>query len=97
MRVLVVVVMSWLLLSCGATRVEDMAGNNSITCITVDAATLFSMFSATTSFRSVQGPENEDGTPAATFDQLLEAEERCWQDPQAAALIEAIRALSNPL
>lgn len=75
---------------------EIPAGNNSLICVNVDAATLFSMFSATTSIRGVVGPTDETGAPALGADQLMKANADCWQDPTAAALIEAIRAIPLP-
>ncbi len=68
-------------------------GNANLICFESDAATLFSLFSATGSVRGVSGPTDVDGNPLMTVDQLLSANADCWRDSSNDVLLESLRAV----
>ena len=77
------------LVSCSGTDIPT--GDDSVVCFEIDAATLLTMVSATTSIRGVAMPSGNE----YTFEQVLELVNACYgggPDPTVLALVAELSA-----
>tara|TARA_R110000772_G_scaffold127125_2_gene234258 strand:- start:152 stop:448 length:297 start_codon:yes stop_codon:yes gene_type:complete len=83
------------LLLAGCANGTSPTGNGSLTCFSIEAAALVQWFSTTTLVEGVTGPTDSNGDPMMTPDQLSEALDKCFADPQSQFQLELLKQLNT--